>query len=123
MWIERARGDLLAAKLLLDAQGDLLSQSAFQSQQCAEKILKAYLIHNRIRFGKTHNIAELLRLVAPINSNLAEELAPAQMLTELAMAHRYPDAEKTSVPLTPENVRKAYTLANWVFEEVMNLLK
>ena len=114
MWIEYARKDLLAAKLLLENGGELIAQSAYHSQQCAEKIIKAYLTVKRIRFNKTHRIIELIKLIEPIDSELAKLLTPTDVLTKFAISYRYPDAETDEHPLTEQNTQNAFQIANWV---------
>lgn len=54
---------------------------AFHSQQSAEKSLKAFLTFRQTEFPKTHDIGELLALVAGTDAGLAASLHPAVLLT------------------------------------------
>jgi HEPN domain-containing protein len=58
-WLLRASEDLRAGKHDMTASPPLLSDVAFHAQQCAEKAMKAYLVHREQPFRKTHNLTEL----------------------------------------------------------------
>jgi len=61
-WIEKAKEDLKAAKLLLDSSANLNSIVCFHAQQAVEKALKAFLTKAGVRTGRTHDVGFLLRL-------------------------------------------------------------
>lgn len=56
-WLDRARKDLRAAKMLFnnDEEPDF-DLACYLSQQCAEKSLKALLIYLGIRFAYKHGV-------------------------------------------------------------------
>jgi HEPN domain-containing protein len=82
-WVERAEEDLTNAEHTLTLQEHCpLTTVCFHAQQCAEKYLKALLTFHAVPFPKTHDLAELLRLVP-------ETGAPAMSLKELAIINRY----------------------------------
>ena len=62
-WLDHAAGDLRMA-LAIAQDADLPASGAcFHAQQCAEKSLKAALIHTGIEPPKLHNLNALLELV------------------------------------------------------------
>jgi HEPN domain-containing protein len=63
-WLLRASEDLRAGRHDLTAVPPLLNDVAFHSQQCAEKAMKAILVHREQAFRKTHNLTELGGAVA-----------------------------------------------------------
>jgi len=89
-WLDKAETDLQAAGVLLSCDPQLPNPSCFSSQQAAEKYLKAFLVHNQVDFPKTHDIQEILDLVEPINSGLAQSLGDVITLTQYAVEIRYP---------------------------------
>jgi hypothetical protein len=58
-WLLRASEDLRAGLHDLTAVPPLLNDVAFHAQQCAEKAMKALLVHREQAFRKTHNLTEL----------------------------------------------------------------
>jgi HEPN domain-containing protein len=118
MWLRKSATDLKAAKLLSTQNlEELLGSSVFHSQQAAEKAIKGYLTLKKVRFPKTHDIEKLLNLVATVDSDFAEQIAPATILTQFASAYRYPEEVEPPEPLTDQSCAKAYTIAAWVYEE------
>jgi HEPN domain-containing protein len=59
-WLGKAREDLAAADVLLGSGVDVTDAVAFHAQQAAEKALKAFLIRYQVRFGRSHDVEELL---------------------------------------------------------------
>ena len=66
--------------------------AAYHAQQCAEKYLKAYLVHKEVDFPFTHNISLLLELCEESGA-WAETLHDAEALTRYAVTTRYPGEE------------------------------
>jgi HEPN domain-containing protein len=58
-WLLRASEDLRAGRHDLTASPPLLNDVVFHAQQCAEKSMKAFLVHRERAFRKTHNLTEL----------------------------------------------------------------
>ena len=71
--------------------------AAYHAQQCAEKYLKAYLVHKEVDFPFTHNISLLLELCEESGA-WAGTLRDAEALTRYAVTTRYP-GEETEVAL------------------------
>lgn len=93
-WLDVAEGDLAAARLLLNAGGPAFAV-CFHAQQAVEKYLKALLVVNAARFGKTHDIGELLELL-PVAQRPPLSPEAAFELTRSAVASRYPEAAAPS---------------------------
>jgi HEPN domain-containing protein len=91
-WIRKAESDLKTAKDEIQTENPATDTICFHSQQCIEKYLKAFLTYHQKRFGKTHNIAELIELCKEIDEDF-EKLydIKAESLTPYAVEIRYPD--------------------------------
>ncbi len=55
--------------------------TVFHCQQAAEKSIKVYLTHHKVRFNKTHDIEKLLTVVATVNESLSVRFKKAAVLT------------------------------------------
>ncbi|HOZ45838.1 MAG TPA: HEPN domain-containing protein [Candidatus Hydrogenedentes bacterium] len=119
-WMDKATQDLLAADALMQQVPPLVYPVCLHCQQASEKYLKAYLTQSQVEFTKTHNIAELLDPVASVDDGLAQELAPAAILTPYGVDARYPgDLPEPS----EEESRSALGLARQVAEAVTNRIE
>jgi HEPN domain-containing protein len=63
-WLKKAEEDINAAKTLLPHEMSFLFTVGFHAQQSAEKYLKAYLTWHQVEFRKTHDLGELLDIIA-----------------------------------------------------------
>ena len=89
-WIAKAEGDWNSALRELRARKTPNYDAAcFHAQQCAEKYLKVRLQEADVRFGKTHNLIALLKLVLPIEPDWDDLRKALQVLTEFAVEVRY----------------------------------
>lgn len=111
-WLDRARSDLILAKMTEDERitPDIL---AFPAQQAAEKALKALLVQRQTEFPRTHAIGPLLNLCESTGYEVAEDLTEAVTLTRYAVASRYPG---TGERVTREEARAAAELATRVMD-------
>jgi len=111
-WLARAESNLLLAQQPKPA-GALWEDLCFQSQQAAEKALKAVLIAHGIPFRFTHSIEALLDLM-PADVPVAADLRAAAKLTDYAVMSRYPGDYP---PVTEEEyrdaLRHARTVVSW----------
>lgn len=89
-WLLRASEDLRAGQHDLTATPPLLNDVAFHAQQCAEKAMKAFLVHRELPFRKTHNLTELGGAVARLDPAMSELMRSASLMTEFAWRFRYP---------------------------------
>jgi len=90
-WIEKAEGDFRTAGRELRAE-QLPNYDAvcFHAQQCAEKYLKARLQETDIPVPKIHDLTALLDLLLPHDPELETLRFALGMLTDYAVAVRYP---------------------------------
>ena len=58
-WVAKARDDVRGAKIDLEAEPPLLTDSLFHCQQAVEKALKGYLAWHDKPFRRTHDLVEL----------------------------------------------------------------
>ena len=95
-WVEKAEEDFLGASCLL-AEHPLPDIICYHCQQSAEKYLKARLQQAMIPFPKTHDLWQLLRLLAPVEPSWEELLRPhLRVLREHAIDFRYPGQRATA---------------------------
>ena len=94
-WLDRARRDLRAAKLLI--AGDSSAEALFHCQQAVEKALKAFLAFHQKPFRRTHDLSDLSQDCLSIDDSLQPVIAEAESLTQYAWRFRYPGA-----PYEPE---------------------
>lgn len=118
-WLLKAEEDLNAAKSLLTYGTTFLSTVCFHSQQAAEKFLKAYLTFRQVEFPKTHDIDEILDLIAPVNNKLSESLRDTIVLTNYGVGVRYP-SEFPNV--TSSDAKQAIQMAEKVRGLILELL-
>ena len=110
-WLRYAEEDLDIADLVLEtARPPRLA--CFHAEQAAEKALKAVLVHEGIRYAKTHKLEELGDLLPP-DSITAAANADLAKLSEWADEIRYPDA---LVDASQEDALKAVEDARLLFE-------
>ncbi|MCL0048137.1 HEPN domain-containing protein [Dehalococcoidia bacterium] len=89
-WIKKAENDLKTAKDELNTKGPALDTVCFHAQQCAEKYLKAFLVHHEIEFEKIHDLGDLLTLASRIDNSFLTLLELGKKLTPYAVEIRYP---------------------------------
>ena len=118
-WLLRASEDLRAGRHDLTASPPLLNDVAFHAQQCAEKAMKAYLVHREQPFRKTHNLTELGGAVARLEPSLAELMRSASLMTEFAWRFRYPGELAT---VSQEDAMRALDTAESVLVAVVSVL-
>jgi len=91
-WVEKAEGDfngvLTLRRSRRSGRYDLI---CFHCQQCAEKYLKARLCEAGLSIPKTHDLAYLLVLVAPLEPLWVTMTKALARLTDSAVLVRYPD--------------------------------
>lgn len=89
-WVQKAEQDFALAEHLLSENTGFLAAAGFHWQQACEKFLKALLVARQIEFPKTHDLDELLDLIATAEPGLADELREASRLTPYGVEIRYP---------------------------------
>lgn len=63
-WLRRARSNLARAKAGKISEEITFEDLCYDAQQTAEKALKGLCIHLGITFPRTHNIGQLLSIIA-----------------------------------------------------------
>jgi HEPN domain-containing protein len=93
-WLAFAREDLRVAEWALSAE--IHNQACFHAQQCAEKVLKAWLRHLGTLPPRTHQLSLLLSLLPDeVLSDLRVEIT---LLDRFYIPTRYPDALAGALP-------------------------
>ncbi len=115
-WLQKARMDLQAAKLDLDADAPLAEDALFHCQQAVEKSLKGFLAWHDCPFRKTHSLVELGMQSVELDSSLEALLREAAKLSEYATKYRYPGEV---VPATVRHAAEALNLANQVIAQIL----
>src|SRR3990170_1593178 len=109
-WLRRAKSNLVRARQPKPEEV-LWEDLCFDTQQAAEKALKAVLVERRIPFRFVHDIAELLTLLENKGVILPEEIKASAELTDYSVESRYPGPFE---PVTEEEFRKALQIAEAV---------
>ena len=86
----------------------LFEDLCFDAQQAAEKAVKAVLVSKGRRFPKTHDLAELLDLVATTGTEVPPDVLEAKRLTPYAVAGRYPGVSEDA---SEDDYREALEMA------------
>jgi HEPN domain-containing protein len=107
-WLTRAQVDWQTVEILT-AHGDSPGESiCFHCQQYVEKLLKAFLTQQSIEAPKTHDLRRLVQLALTRAPEISRLAAAADLLTEHAVAMRYPDEWHE---LEPEEVQEMVAVA------------
>ena len=107
-WLVRAKADWETVNVLMEHAGSPRESIAFHCQQNVEKLLKAFLTLHGIEAPRTHDIRRLVQLAAPAAPELSGLEKSADLLTEYAVAVRYPDEWRE---IEAEEVQKVVALA------------
>jgi HEPN domain-containing protein len=118
-WLGKASEDLAAADVLLGSGVDVTDAVAFHAQQAAEKALKAFLIRHQVRFGRSHDVEELLELAEPCGPGISAALSEAAALTTYAVDARYPGAQR----VTRDEAARLLSVARQVVDTVVSNLR
>ncbi len=102
-WLKKAEQDFEYARIGMRQKKNLLYDGVcFHAQQCAEKYVKAFLVRHNIGFRKTHDLIELQRLCAQVDSTFSLITDPLKLLFVYAVDIRYP-----GMTATKEDAREA----------------
>ena len=119
-WLKKAQEDMDVCRVLLQSNLDSYDGIGFHAQQSAEKFLKALLVRHQIPFSKTHDVAELRKLVEKVDPQLADSLALVDVLTPYGVEFRYPGDFD---PLSLDQARESLRLAEQARASVLAHLK
>ena len=109
-WLRYAEGNLARAKQE-KPEVTPWEYMCFDTQQAAEKAVKAVLVLRQIEFPRTHELGELLALASQAGERIPEDLWEASGLSIYATHTRYPGDEP---PATEDDYREAVALAEKV---------
>lgn len=109
-WIKRAKSNLAIARQPRTAE-IYLEDLCFETQQAAEKALKAVMIAKGIKFRFVHDLAEHLTVMEQGGVMLPEEVKAAAILTDYSVAARYPGPYE---PMTEEEFQNSLAIAEAV---------
>ena len=120
-WFFKAQEDELSIKDILEDKQGAASTVCFLSQQMAEKYLKGYLVFQRKRFPKIHDLANLLKLCEEIDSEFADLTSGVQYLRPFYIATRYPgDYPQFSFKEAEEAFKAATKVKDFVLDKIQN---
>ena len=114
LWLEKGKRDLAVAEN--EPYFDIV---CFHSQQAAEKFLKAYLIFLGVDYPKTHDLGDLVLLLAEKDPEILKLKAAGDELTPFAVEARYPEFLEPA----PEDAQRAKEIAEKFKEYVLEKLK
>lgn len=90
-WVTKAEADYSTATRELNAtESPNFDAVCFHAQQCVEKLMKALLIHLGVVPPRTHDLAELNRLLAPVSKEWSWPAQELRFLTRASVDFRYP---------------------------------
>ncbi len=92
-WVKKAEHDLRTAKIILATDSELTDTAVYHTQQCAEKMLKAFLVNNDIFPEKTHNLRVLLLRCIEINPSFEQLMPIVAEIVSFDTLYRYPGEE------------------------------
>jgi len=91
----------------------------FHCQQAAEKLLKALLSCKQVRFGKTHDLVELIFLITKNLSPLPVDLMDLDTLNPFAVEYRYDPFPENDPPVDRKELRAlVQKLRIWVENQI-----
>lgn len=107
-WIRKGDHDLGMGRLGVESGSVYTDGIAFHCQQAAEKYVKALLVAKGLRFGRVHDLAALLDLLADDIDVPDEYYDDAEILNAYAVEVRYP----AGIPdPSADEAREALTIA------------
>ena len=89
-WVQKAEQDWEVAHQLAGGTRPPRDVVCFHCQQAAEKYLKALLQENGLVVPRTHDLADILKLLLPGDANLIPLRRRTGSLTRYAVDYRYP---------------------------------
>ncbi len=114
-WMEFAHEDSRMAELALKEK--IYNQACFHSEQCVEKVIKAFIIHKGRIHPQSHKLADLLTYLGKsIFDDLEAEIIS---LDRFYIPTRYPDALPGMLPEglpSEKDAKEAIEISKLVFE-------
>ncbi len=107
-WVARAEVDWRSAQALASQEPPLPESVCFHCQQYVEKLLKALLTLHGVEAPRTHDLRRLVELASELVPGLAALCDEADLLSEHAVATRYPEDWR---PVEPAEAHRMMALA------------
>ena len=118
-WLEKARNDLLSARILIEHDPPVLETASFHCQQAVEKALKAFLVWKTVPFDKVHSLVYLLDLCEVEEPGFTSLREGAETLAPYSVTVRYPGEV---LAVSPEEAQEALAITEAVWGFVLTLL-
>jgi len=118
-WLQKARNDLLSARILMQHDPSVLDTASFHCQQAVEKVLKAFLVWKAMPFEKVHSLTYLLDLCQGQEPGFASVRERAETLAPYAIEIRYPGAV---MEISQQEAEEALAIAEMMWDFVLRLL-
>ena len=115
--LDKAQEDYSVATGLLRRRKIPANSICFHCQQAGEKYLKALLQERDLRFGRTHDLEELLRLAGQKAPRLLSLAGDLRLLSDYSVRYRYPGFDAT-----PYQARRAVQAARRVRVSLLAML-
>lgn len=118
-WILKAEGDYHTAERETKVkENPNWDGVCFHCQQAVEKLLKALLQKNKIKFARIHDLGELLRLLMDQQPELVDLLEDMEWLTVFSVEFRYPGETATK-----EDAKEAFKILKKSWKKIYPLVK
>lgn len=115
-WLNKADEDFRFAESNLFEGSEFYAQISFHFQQASEKFLKAYIIFNRLEFGRVHDLVHLLRTCTAYDPTFADLKEDCILLNAAYIETRYPVHWPTNY--SKETAEYAHAAATRIAEHV-----
>jgi len=115
-WVMKAQSDLETAEILYREKGPTDSL-CFHCQQAAEKMLKAFLVFNKGKYSKIHDLINLLNICKKIDESFKNLENEASFLNRFYVETRYPPE---IINYTREECEEALGLAQKLTQFILN---
>lgn len=126
IWFEQAQWDLNAAKLSI--QNGYHEWSCFESQQAAEKAIKAVIVANGIRAPRTHKLSSLIGIVKSVDKKVQEYYFDVKTIQAFTFIARYPflvpnENKSPHNFITSKDAQKCINQAETILKALQNLYR
>ena len=120
LYMQKAAEDEALIDEVIDSERVSDAAIGFHCQQAAEKLLKALLSQLGVRFRRTHDLTELMDLLADNGLELPHGLRDIDHLNPYAVEFRYDVLPlEVTVPLNRQAIRKLIRdLRGWVTAKI-----
>ena len=117
-WLKKAERDFKVAQRELSSDEPFSDIVCFHAQQAVEKYLKAYLTGLDIYFEKTHNIEDLVLLIAQKDETILDLKDIGTELTPYAIETRYPEFEEPALDDATDAVEIAEKFRDFIINRL-----